>query len=327
MKLDRIILAGFIWLLTTGRLLGQFSFYTNSGVIVITGYWGSEGNVVIPSSTNGYPVVSINVNAFHNNLALTNVTIPDTIINIGDYAFSYCHNLSNITVSAGNPNYASVGGVLFNKPPTTLITCPAGFVGGYSIPNSVKNIYQYAFNQCAGLTTVAIPDSVTTIGTWAFGFCSRLQRVTIPRNVTMIGSYTFIYCTDLHQVFFQGNAPRVGTWDGSDGSADTTVFYADSGVVYYVPGTAGWGSTFGGLPTAGWYQTQPQILGSGCGLAGNEFEFTISWATNTDVVVEASTDLRSWTSILTNTLVNGTNLFSDPQWTNYPSRFYRIRSP
>jgi hypothetical protein len=43
---------------------------------------------------------------------------------------------------------------------------------------------------------------------------------------------------------------------------------------------------------------------------------------------------RRWSSIrslrqpvITNTLVNGTNYFSDPQWTNYPGRFYRLRSP
>jgi len=43
-------------------------------------------------------------------------------------------------------------------------------------------------------------------------------------------------------------------------------------------------------------------------------------------VVEASTNLHNWTPVSTNTLVNGTNYFSDASFTNYPQRFYRVRS-
>jgi len=32
-----------------------------------------------------------------------------------------------------------------------------------------------------------------------------------------------------------------------------------------------------------------------------------------------------WLPIATNTLANGSSDFSDPQWTNYPSRFYRFQ--
>jgi hypothetical protein len=47
------------------------------------------------------------------------------------------------------------------------------------------------------------------------------------------------------------------------------------------------------------------------------------------VVVEASTDLSnpSWYPLATNTLTTGSAYFSDPQWANYPSRFYRLRWP
>jgi hypothetical protein len=53
------------------------------------------------------------------------------------------------------------------------------------------------------------------------------------------------------------------------------------------------------------------------------FGFTISWATNASVVVEAATNLANpvWIPVSTNTLTGGTNYFSDPQWTNYPGRF------
>jgi hypothetical protein len=47
------------------------------------------------------------------------------------------------------------------------------------------------------------------------------------------------------------------------------------------------------------------------------------------VVVEACTNLANpiWYPLATNTLTGGSYYFNDPQWTNYPSRFYRLRSP
>ena len=101
--------------------------------------------------------------------------------------------------------------------------------------------------------------------------------------------------------------------------------------MYYLPGTTGWGATYGGLPTAPWYLPTPSILGSGYGLgvSSNGFRFTISWATNVAVVVEACTNLGkpAWQPVQTNALTDGTAYFSDPQRTNYPYRFYRLRSP
>ena len=73
------------------------------------------------------------------------------------------------------------------------------------------------------------------------------------------------------------------------------------------------------------------ILGSGYGLGATSkgFGFTISWATNIPVVVEACTNFVNpmWQPVATNTLTSGSSYFSDPQWTNYPGRFYRLRSP
>jgi hypothetical protein len=110
------------------------------------------------------------------------------------------------------------------------------------------------------------------------------------------------------------------------------VFISDiQGTVYYLPGTTGWGSTFGGLPTALWTLPYPVILNGrpGLGVQGSGFGFTISWATNIPVVVEASIDLAhpAWTRVATNTLSGGLSYFSDAQWRKYPRRFYRATAP
>jgi len=66
----------------------------------------------------------------------------------------------------------------------------------------------------------------------------------------------------------------------------------------------------------------------------NQFGFNIIGSSNLVIVVEAATNLVHpvWSPLSTNTLntfisTNAFSHFSDPQWTNYPGRFYRIRSP
>jgi hypothetical protein len=95
-----------------------------------------------------------------------------------------------------------------------------------------------------------------------------------------------------------------------------------------LPGTTGWSdfSANTGLPTVLW-TPQVQTSDAGFGVRTNQFGFTINWASGMTVVVEASTSLvnPTWSPISTNTLTSGSSYFSDPQWTNYPGRFYRFR--
>ena len=94
---------------------------------------------------------------------------------------------------------------------------------------------------------------------------------------------------------------------------------------------AGWSNAFACQPTVFWTLPYPLILTSsaGFGVQSNQFGLPISWATNAAVVVEACTDLANpvWVPVATNALANGTFYFCDPQWANYPCRFYRVRSP
>jgi hypothetical protein len=67
---------------------------------------------------------------------------------------------------------------------------------------------------------------------------------------------------------------------------------------------------------------------SGAGVRSNQFGFTITGTVNLMVTVEAATNLGNpaWSPLETNTLTGGGAYFSDPHWTNYPSRFYRVQS-
>ncbi len=160
--------------------------------VAITGYSIEGGlNVVIPSNINGKQVVAIGNDAFTTEgvtptgistnkieyniqplyskkdnyevvplaiytpvgLGITSVIIPDTVISIGNYAFS-SNQLTSVT-----------------------------------IPNSVTSIGDSAFSSNQ-LTSVTIPNSVTSIGYSAF-YDNKLTSVTIPNSVTSIGKDAF----------------------------------------------------------------------------------------------------------------------------------------
>src|ERR1043165_9417467 len=93
--LQRVLLA-LLCLAAPSFAQAQLIFTTNSGAITITGYNPAGGqNVVIPATTNGFPVTVIGQNAFQF-LNLTNVVIPNSITMISNYAFYGCQRLPNV---------------------------------------------------------------------------------------------------------------------------------------------------------------------------------------------------------------------------------------
>lgn len=134
-------------------------------------------------------------------------------------------------------------------------------------------------------------------------------------SVGYIGEDAISDCLNLRGIYFAGNAPG---WDPYAFSNDTNAAF------YYLPGTTGWTPKPGGWPMVLW-NPQPVAFG----VNANQFGFNITGSSNIVVVVEASTDLANpaWIPLATTTLTNGLSFFSDPQWSNFPARFYRFSSP
>ena len=269
--------------------IGGVLFNKNGTTLVLYPY-GRAGSYAVPDGTT-----SIGYSAFYFRRGLTSVTLPASLSSIADGAFGSCSALAAFTVDGNNAVLSSINGVLFDKAQTTILQFPpANPATSYTLPSSVRNIYNSAFIDCRGLTSV-----------------------TIGGGVTNIGSYAFAYCQGVTGFFFLGNPPN----------ADPTAFWRDtSATAYYLPGTTGWTSTYDGLPTTLGTLPYPLILNSGPQAGG--FGFTVSWLTNISVVVEATTTLANplWLPLQTNVPSSGTIQFLDPNWKNYPSRFYRART-
>ncbi|MBE7052625.1 MAG: hypothetical protein E7395_08715, partial [Ruminococcaceae bacterium] len=113
------------------------------------------------------------------------LTIPDSVATIGDYAFCGCKSLAFVTIP---DTVTAVGRGAF---------CGCKSLASVTIPDSVTTIGDYAFCESTSLASVTIPDSVTTIGDYAFCGCKSLGSVTIPDSVTSIGELAFAYCLNI----------------------------------------------------------------------------------------------------------------------------------
>ena len=134
----------------------------------------ASGNLLIPEKIDGKPVTSIATNAFQYCDNLLSVLIPDSVINIGNYSFTGCGSLKNITIG-----------------------------------NGVTKIGMSAFSNCPSLTSIKIPNNVISIGPTMFSGCVRLENVIIGKGVKNIG-YGAFYTRSLETVTFLGDAPDVG---------------------------------------------------------------------------------------------------------------------
>ena len=192
-----------------------------------------EGDVVIPNYLDGKPVRSVSradVDVFKNADAVTSLTLPSTLREIGSYAFNGCSSLTSVTIpdnvlSVGEGAFSGCSALETMKLP--LIGYPLGYVFGrklfahasssrqpygydddrsreyfdYYIPVSLshvtvtgESIPAGAFSDCYFIESITITDGVTDIGEDAFDGCKGVTSVIIPDSVTKIEESAFNGC-------------------------------------------------------------------------------------------------------------------------------------
>ena len=152
-------------------------------------------SVIIP---NGVLKIGEAAFAFNN---LTSVTIPDSVIEM-DFSSFYTNGLNKeFIVSANNPKYEAIDGVLFDKATNALVRYPEGREDElYEIPDGIYSIGFGAFAYSNLLKSIVVSEGVMGIGESAFYGCESLMSVSIPESVTMIGDEAFYDCPSLTEV-------------------------------------------------------------------------------------------------------------------------------
>jgi hypothetical protein len=189
-------------LVLTISLLPDFDI-DNEGIL--REYTGDGTDVVIPDGVTG--IIGL---AFESCYSLESVTIPSSVRIIEYSAFEDCTSLTSINVDANNEYYSSVDGVLFNKDQATLVLCPEGRAGDYTIPASVTAVGDHAFRYCTSLTSISIPDCVNYIGEYAFYYCESLESIRIPDGVEVINARAFYGCFSLKSINIPDGVTSIG---------------------------------------------------------------------------------------------------------------------
>ena len=175
----------------------------------------ASGEVSIPEG-----VTKIGDFAFEGCDNLTSVTIPDSVTFIGRSAFEGCRKLISASIpssvtSTGDSIFKNCTSLeLVNIPASVNVIWPATFLNctslkSVTIPASVEIINNLAFYGCTSLQSVTIPKSVKYIRVQAFRECKSLTSVTIPATVTEIGNSVFEVCNSLETVFYNNEGPNI----------------------------------------------------------------------------------------------------------------------
>ena len=106
---------------------------------------------------------------------LTEAVLPNTMEDMGKYAFSGCGELTTVT-----------------------------------LPTSLKSVGEYTFYGCTALKEVQLPEGVTAIGDNAFKDCTGLSNILLPENLLSIGNRAFQGCTALKELQLSGRVAAIG---------------------------------------------------------------------------------------------------------------------
>ena len=154
---------------------GNIYFDTETGTIIASDK--DVKNVSIPAKINGVPVTAIAPYVFYDtNRAVTAVSIPKSVTEIGEGAFDSCLNMTSLRFASGSA-LKRIGAKAFRCNKVTTLTLPDG----------LESVGEDAFSCCESVTTLYIPDSVKSIGKWAFSSMSSLKKLTMPGEFDWIG--------------------------------------------------------------------------------------------------------------------------------------------
>ena len=200
----------------------------DDGTAAITGYEGGVEELVIPQEIDGYKITEIKENSIGTInmtqpsgeidvtrgyvLHLSKIIMPEGLLHVDEYAFGNlwnmreiyfsstveeigfqaffnCNSIERIDVADNNSTFASQDGVLYNKEKSTLIQYPvAKQEKTYQMPESVKDIRNFAFSGLTFLEELTLPKSIAFDGITQYTFdeANSLKNIYVAEDVNSL---------------------------------------------------------------------------------------------------------------------------------------------
>ena len=140
--------------------------------------------------------------AFYGNKMLTSVSIPVSLKCIEDYAFSRCDRLTALKIE-DVAAWCSVQLGTYSKPSNCSLYLGGELVTALTVPEGVKEIGAFAFQNFAGIESLSLPEGLEKIGADAFMGCTGIKEIVIPESVTSIGQRAFAKCSAAQSVIIK----------------------------------------------------------------------------------------------------------------------------
>lgn len=218
----------------------NYSFYNeydedfnSTKCVRITGYVGTATEVIIPDVIADCPVTTIYDQAFAENKAITSVTIPESVKEIGMHAFLNCENLTEIKLPS---NLEEIGGDILGNTAYSLdgknwdgeylyidnylLKGTDQVTGDVTIKDSTKLIADFTFSHNRNITSATIPASVKTLGSYVFSSCEKLSSVTLNEGTETIGFGCFEN-TAISEIKVPNSVKVIDGWAFADTKIET----------------------------------------------------------------------------------------------------------
>ncbi|SFX82949.1 leucine-rich repeat protein [Ruminococcus sp. XPD3002] len=199
-----------------------WEYYEEDDEIVICGYSGTASKLVIPDEIEGKNIKAIADYAFSENRKITSIELSN-VSKLGYGFLTGCVGIKEITIpktvtEAWNAlEDSNVETVTFEEDIANIpdyICCNASSVKSVIIPEKEDTLDGYVIGDGAfsgtSITEITIPDSITEIRNRAFENCALLKKISIPDNVTLIGEYCFSGCKRLTELSFGQSISKLG---------------------------------------------------------------------------------------------------------------------
>ncbi len=177
-----------------------WNFYENSGLLIISGTGDMYNYIYSYEYMDPPPWESLLQQ-------IKTVVLEWGVTSVGDYAFDYCRNLTQVILS---DTVTTIGTYAFQNTISLesinlhngIATIRGGAFAGSGLteavlPNSVTTLGAGVFRGCRSLTSVKLPKYLSTLPDSIFYYCDKLTSVQFPQDLEVIGALAFSNCHSL----------------------------------------------------------------------------------------------------------------------------------